>query len=309
MEDRLSLGLALAALLLFPPPARAAEGGKEDILFTKLRGRVERLDAQLDGILGLYVRDLKTGRSLELRADEVFPAASTIKVAVLYDLYRQAAEGRLDLAEVTRPPLPRVRGGGALQELGDQVSLTWRDMASLMLAFSDNEATNQLIGKLGMDSVNHRLDVLGLTRTRLRRRMMDLDAARRGDENVSTPSELARLMLTLREGTGLDAARAKDLREVAALPRWDTASIRPPFLAPLPESVKALEKSGELEGVRAAVAVVELERRPYVAAIMTTHLRRDADGEAVIRDISALLFETFDRFDRASDLGRIISER
>ena len=107
----MSLGLALAALLLAAPPARAAEGGKEDVLFAKLRGRVERVEAELDGILGLYVKDLKTGRSLEVRADEAFPTASTIKVAVLYDLYRQAAEGKLDLAEVTRPPLPRVRGG------------------------------------------------------------------------------------------------------------------------------------------------------------------------------------------------------
>jgi beta-lactamase class A len=302
-------GLALAALLLAATKAQAAEGSKEDVLFTKLHARVERLDAQLDGILGLYVKDLKTGRSLEIRADDVFPTASTIKIAVLYDLYRQAGEGKLDLAEITRPPLPRVRGGGALQELGGQVSLSWRDMAALMLAFSDNEATNQLIARLGMDSVNRRLDGLGLPRTRLRRRMMDLDAARRGDENVSTPSELARLMLTLRDATGLDAARAKDLHEVAALPRWDTASNRPPFLVPLPEGVKALEKSGELEGVRAAVAVVELERRPYVAAVMTTHLRRDADGDAAIRDVSALLFETFDRLDRASDLGRVISER
>jgi beta-lactamase class A len=309
MEDRMTPGLVLAALLLTPPPAPAAEAGKEDLLFARLRGRVERVDAALDGILGLYVKDLKTGRVLELRPDETFPAASTIKVAVLYDLYRQAAEGKLDLEEVTRPPLPRVRGGGVLQELGDHVSLTWRDLAALMLAFSDNEATNLLIGKLGMGPVNRRIESLGLTKTRLRRRMMDLEAARRGDENVSTPAELVRLMLALREGEGLDAARAKDMRDVAALPRWDTLSSRPPFLAPIPESVKALEKSGELQGVRAAVAIVELQSRPYAAAIMTTHLLRDADGEAAIREISAALFETFDRLDRASDLGRIISER
>jgi beta-lactamase class A len=309
MEDRMMLGLCLSAVLLVPGPAPAAEGGKEDVLFSRLHSRVERVESGLDGILGLYVKDLKTGRVLELRADEVFPAASTIKVAVLYDLYRQSAEGKLDLLEVTRPPVPRVRGGGALQELGDKVSLTWRDLAALMLAFSDNEATNLIIGKLGIGPINQRIEALGLRKTRLRRRMMDLEAARRGDENVSTPAELARAMLAVRDGEGLDAARARDMREVASLPRWDTLSIRPPFLAPIPEGVLALEKSGELQGVRAAVAVVELPNRPYAAAIMTTHLLRDADGEAAIREISAALYETFDRLDRASDLGRIISER
>lgn len=301
--------LLISALLLAPAPTQAAESVKEDLLFTRLRGRVERVAAGLDGILGLHVKDLETGRVVELNPDESFPAASTIKVAILYDLYRQAAEGRLDLAEVTRPPLPRVRGGGVLQELGDRVSLTWRDLASLMLAVSDNEATNLLIGKLGMEPVNRRIEALGLTKTRLRRRMMDLEAASRGDENVTTPAELVRLMLAVRNGDGLDAAMAKDIREVASLPRWDTLSTRPPFLAPIPGSVKALEKAGELEGVRAAVAVVELPKRPYAAAIMTTHLLRDADGEAAIREISAALFETFDRLDRASPLGRIISDR
>lgn len=305
----MTLPLLLSALLVAPPPMQAAESVKEDLLFSRLRGGVERVAADLDGILGLYVKDLGTGRVIELNPDEAFPAASTIKVAILYDLYRQAAEGKLDLAEVTRPPLPRVRGGGALQELGGQVSLTWRDLASLMLGFSDNEATNLLIGRLGMDPVNRRLEALGLTKTRLRRRMMDLEAASRGDENVTTPAELVRLMLAVRNGDGLDAAMGKDMRDVASLPRWDTLSTRPPFLAPIPESVKTLEKAGELEGVRAAVAVVELPNRPYAAAIMTTHLLRDADGEAAIREVSKALFETFDRLDRASDLGRIISDR
>jgi len=306
---RRAAGLLLAAILIAPRAAAAAGAEKEDVLFAKLRGRIERSDASLDGVLGVYVQDLKTGRSLAVRPDEPFPTASTIKIAVLYELYRQSAEGKIELGEATRPPLPRVRGGGVLQELGDQVSLTWRDMASLMLAFSDNEATNVLIRRLGMDSVNRRLDALGFKKTRLRRQMMDLEAARRGDENVSTPAELARLMVALRDGDALDPARAKDMREVAALPRWDTLSSKPAFLSGLPEGVRVLEKSGELEGVRASVAVVELERRPYVAAIMTTHLRHDADGDALVREVSAALFDTFDRLDRASDLGRIISER
>jgi len=302
------MGLLLAALCM-APWARAAGAEKEELLFAKLRARIERSDAALDGILGVYVQDLKTRRSLSIRGDEPFPTASSIKIAVLYELYRQAAEGKIELGEATRPPSPRVRGGGVLQELGDQVSLSWRDLACLMLAFSDNEATNVLIRKLGMDAVNRRLDALGFKQTRLRRQMMDLEAARRGDENVSTPAELARLMVTLRDGDALDPARAKDMREVASLPRWDTTSSRPAFLSALPEGVKVLEKSGELEGVRASVAVVELARRPYVAAIMTTHLRRDADGDALVREISAALYDTFDRLDRASDLGRIISER
>src|SRR5262249_56535210 len=146
---------------------------KEDMLGGQLRGGAAAAERGLPGVLGVWVKDLKSGRALELHADEVFPTASSIKIAVLYELFRQAEEGRLDLDAVTRPPLPRVGGGGVLQELGDHVSLTWRDLAALMMAFSDNEATNLLIEAVGREAVNRRLASLGITATRLRPKMMD----------------------------------------------------------------------------------------------------------------------------------------
>ncbi len=54
---------------------------------------------------------------------------------------------------------------------------------------------------------------------------------------------------------------------------------------------------------------MDLPGRPYAVSINTAYLRRDEDGEAAIREISAALFETFDRLARSSDLGRVISER
>jgi beta-lactamase class A len=263
------------------------------------------MDQSLDGVLGLSVKDLKTGATIEIRPDEPFPQASVIKLAVLYELYRQADEGRLDLAEVTRPPAARVGGDGVLQHLSASVSLTWRDVAVLMMGSSDNAAANLLIERLGgIEVVNRRMDALGLPGTRLRRRMMDLEAARRGEENASTPAEMRRLAETIHAGSGLSAARALDLRKLAG------AEVAGPFRAALPESTAvAVHKYGTLEAVRTTTALVDLPGRPYSAAIMTTYLRRDGDGEALIREVSAALFETFDRLARSSDLGRIISER
>ncbi len=194
----------LLVLGLLAAPAPAEPKAKEAVLWGKLKARIEAVERGLDGILGVSVRDLKTGASFELRGGEVFPTASAIKLAILYELYRQAEEEKIDLRELTRPPLPRVGGGGVLQELGDKVDLTWRDLAVLMMGWSDNEATNLLIGRLGLDAVNRRLDGLGLTATRLRRRMMDLEAARRGDENVSTPAELRALAEAVYEERAFD---------------------------------------------------------------------------------------------------------
>ncbi len=296
---RLTLPVLLA--LLGGGPAAAAPPPP---LWDKLETRVAEIDRRLDGVLGLSVRDIASGSTLEIRATETFPTASTIKLAVLDELFHQADEGKLDLGEITRPPVPRVRGGGILQELSDRVSLTWRDLAVLMIGWSDNEAANRLIDRVGMDAVGRRLTALSLPGVRLRRKMMDLEAARRGDENVATPRELRRLMEVVHEGVELTPARAADLRLVAGTPESYSG-----FRASLPEGTKALTKSGELEGVRCEVAWVDLPGRPYSAAIMTKYLRRDGDGAAVIRELSALLYDTFDRLARSSEYGRIISER
>jgi beta-lactamase class A len=310
MEAALTRSRPVAALSLAALLAGAASASPQELpakqadLMAKLRARVQAVDVRLDGVLGVYVRDLATGATVELRPDEVFPTASSIKLAVLYELYAQADEGRIDLGELTRPPVPRVRGGGILQELGDRVSLTWRDLAVLMIGWSDNEATNVLVRRVGMDAVNRRLDALGLPRTRLRRQMMDLAAARRGDENVSTPREMARLAEILANGEGLALERAKDLLAVATVP--DEGSH---FRRGLPEGARAISKPGELEGVRCEAAWVDVPGRPYSAAIMTAYLRREADGEAAIAEISTAVYDTFDRLARSSEYGRIVSER
>jgi beta-lactamase class A len=304
MEARLTTLLVVLAVLPWDAAVAADLSQKEVQLWSRLRTRVEAVDRGLDGVLGVFVRDVKTGATIEVRSGEVFPTASSIKLAIVYELYRQAEEGQVDLVEVTRPPLPRVGGGGVLEALGGQVSLTWRDLAALMMGWSDNEATNVLIRRVGRDAVNRRLDALGLPATRLRRSMMDLEAARHGDENVTTPAELARLATTVYTGQGLSAERAKDLNTLVSKPEWGSW-----FRQGLPEGVKASAKSGSLEGVRCEGAYVDLPSRPYAAAIMTTYLRRDADGETAIREISAALYETFDRLARASELGRVISGR
>jgi beta-lactamase class A len=302
MEDPM-IRTTAAVLVLAGLAAPLHAAGKEDVLVAHLRARIEAVASSLDGVLAVSLRDQKTGAAIDLHPAEPFPLASSIKLAVLYELYRQAEEGRIDLAEVTTPPLPRAGGGGVLQELGGRVSLTWRDVAVMMMGWSDNEATNLLIAKVGMEAVNRRLDALSLPAVRLRRRMMDLDAAREGRENVGTPEQMRRLVEALHAGTGLSPERAGDLRAVASVVKDS------PFRTPLPEGLVVMDKPGSLEGVRCVAAFVEVPGRPYSIAIMTAYLKRDHDGDEAIRQVSAAVFETFDRLARSSDLGRVISER
>jgi len=292
MEEGLIAAALFMAMAPVPPPPPDA------VLWEKLRARIETIDAGMDGVLAVSVEDLASGRLLELRADATLATASCIKAAVLLELYHAAGGGRLDLSEAVPVPNPRVGGGGPLELLGNGSRLTWRDLAALMMAYSDNDAANALIERLGKDAVNGRLQTLGLAHTRLRRRMMDLPAAQRGDENVSTPSELRALMKAVRDGAGLPPALADDMRAVASGPR------RSEFEVPHPEGVRLLAKTGTLDGVRCWAAVVELPRRPYAVAVMAAHLHDEARGEAAVREIAALLLATFERLAFDSEYGR-----
>src|ERR1043166_2512041 len=161
---------------------------KQDVLWEKLESSIAEVDHNLDGVLGVAVLDLSSGRKFLLHGDEVFPQASSIKIAVLAELYRQAQAGKLKLTDLyTMQASDLVPDSDIMGGLTPGVTrVTLRDLATMMVAVSDNSATNVLIERVGMDNINARMASLGLPRTRLRRKMMDLRAAGEGRENVST---------------------------------------------------------------------------------------------------------------------------
>jgi beta-lactamase class A len=166
------------------------------------------------------------------------------------------------------------------------------------MSYSDNDAANALIDRLGMDAVNTRLRRLGLASTWLRRRMMDGAAAREGRENVTTAADLRGLMKAVRAADGVPPAMADDMRALAAGPK------RSDFEVVLPGDPRALSKTGFLEGIRCWAAVVELPHRPFAVGVMAGHLRRDSEGEAAIREIAGDLVSTFQRLGEDSEFGR-----
>src|SRR5262245_35128215 len=90
-------------------------------------------------------------------------------------------------------------------------SVTNRDLAQFVVAVSDNTAANVLIDRVGMENVNATLRTFRLKKTSLRRKMMDIAAARRGDENVSTPREMARLLEMIYRGKALNKNLTEEL--------------------------------------------------------------------------------------------------
>jgi len=304
--------LAGSLLLLASMTAHAAAvplSAKQQVLWDRLNAAVVEVEQHLDGVLGVAILDLTSGQQLLVHPDDVFPQASSIKIAVLAELYHQAeqsahgAGGKATLKDryVVRAA-DLVADSAILGGLTPGVtSLTNRDLATMMVAVSDNSATNVLIDRVGMDNVVHLTESLGLARTQLRRKMMDLEAAAHGRENISTPREMMQLLEQLYRGKVIGPPLLDDFFAVLATPK-DSFIPRD-----LPPDLKIANKPGELEGVRNDSGIVFLKNRPYVICVMTTYLANERAGEDAITRISSLAYGVFDRFSRASDLGRVIS--
>jgi beta-lactamase class A len=291
--------------------AQSADAEKQKSLWTKLEFTINEIDRNLDGVLGVAIEDLSTGQKFLLRADSVFPQASSIKIAVLAELYHQAqlsaqgASGKAKLTDLyTMRAADLVADSDIMGGLTPGITqLTNRDLATMMVAVSDNAATNVLIDRLGMENVNALLDSLGLHNTRLRRKMMDVKAAAEGRENISTPLEMLTLLEKIYQGKVLDKEMTADFFKMLSTHK---ASFIP---RDLPDGLQIANKPGELEAVRSDSGVVFLQNRPYVICVMTTYLVRERDGEEAIAKVSAAAYRLFDRLARSSPYGRVISER
>lgn len=320
-------------------------------LLSRLEAELAQTDRELDGVLGVAITDLATGQQFLHNADQVFPTASVIKLAVLAELYHQEQQAlaasstkNAAAAEKSGPA-----GGAKYARLADLYTLrqedlvadsdvlggltpgvsqvTNRDLAAMMASVSDNTAMNVLMDRVGIENVNALLDSLGLKQTRLRRKMMDLAAARQGRENVSTPREMAALLAAIYQGKvfGKPLAQKSLAQESLAQKSLTQKSLTDDFFKLLssgrthykamfraggiPEDVVIAEKEGALEGVRADCGLVFVPGRPFVLCVMTSYLADERAGEAAISRIAGAAYRTFDRLGRASPYGRIISPR
>jgi len=291
----------IAALAGAPVAAQSPTSTPKSVeLRANLVRRLEATAAALDGVMGYSIVDLTTGDRIEHLANEVFPLASAIKLTLIYELFKQADEKKLDLDEVRALDRRQVVGGtGVLGELTNP-SMSLRDYATLMIVLSDNTATNVLIDAVGMQNVTSRMAAAGLPSLKLRRKMIDLAAARRGDENVGSPADVAKLLGMIYRGEGLTKQSAEAL--VAILKKPKTTALRKGVAA----GVQVADKPGTLEGVETDAGIVYLEYRPYVVAVTTTFLKENAAGETAITAVSSAAFDYFSRLAKSSEYGRAI---
>ena len=262
----------------------------------KTLARIAEVDRTIDGVLGVAAIDLTSRETLEYHAKTESAMASLIKVPLLVRLMRAQREGAFKMDDkLTLQPADAVSGSGRLREelAKGPVNLTVHELIVKMIVDSDNTATNRMIALAGMDQVNATMQSLGLSHTRLQRVMMDSAAARADRENVSTPSDTARLMAMLWRG---EAAAPEDCREILSIMK----RVNGAFRATITDDVEVASKTGEIGGVYTEGGIVMLKNRPFAFAVMTSLL---PDAVNPIPAVASILYRHYERLGRGNLYG------
>ena len=291
-------------------PEAAPSGAHDDLLWKKLSDRVGEIVERFDGVMGVTIVDLTDDRTILKNADRVFPTASSIKIAILLELYHQDQDARTGVAGkaklddvYTFDPKDLVEDSQIMAGLTPGVTrVTNRDLAQFMVAVSDNAAANILIDRVGRENVNAMLRGLGLAKTMLRREMMDVAAARRGEENISTPQEIVRLLEAIYKGKALN-------KELTAAFIKQLSTLKESYIPrELPAGVQVANKPGNLEGVRTDSGIVFVKNRPFAMSVMTAYDRDERAAEHAISEIALDAYYYFEMRGKTSDYGRIMEE-
>src|ERR1041385_1679276 len=185
-----------------------------------LDDRVKPIVASFKGKVSLFAKNLDTGETYALNADERVRTASTIKIAVMIEAFARVAEGKAKWTdEVVLTKEKKVSGSGILAELSDGLQLTLRDAVNLMMMISDNTATNLVLDVLTTDAVNARMESLGFKQIKIMRKVGSggESAAGKDPENkkyglgMATPREMVLVMEKLDRGDGSSGSVSKEM--------------------------------------------------------------------------------------------------
>ena len=305
------LGLPLTENIPGQSKSDDAVAKTTDLLWTKLDTHVGEAVEKFDGVMGVAIVDLTDGRSILKNADRVFPTASSIKIAILLELYHQEQQAREGMQGKARlndvydvDPKVLVDFSSIMQGLTPGLTkVTNHDLAQFMIAVSDNTASNVLIDRVGIENVNAMLRSLGLMKTMLRRHMMDFEAAKRGSENVSTPREMTQLLEAIYKGKALNKElTAEFIKQLSTLKESEIQH-------DLPEGIRVANKPGSLKGVRTDSGIVFAKDRPFAISVMTQNVANEHRASARICWIALEAFHYFDMRGKTSEYGRVLEAK
>ena len=238
-----------------------------------LEVRLASLAKDHKGKVAIAVKHLKNGTSYYLHADEPMPTASLIKLAVMIEVYQQAAEGKIKLTDsVTLHEADKVPGSGILTEhFSDGATISLRDTVRLMMAFSDNTATNLVLDKIGIAATGKRMEAWGYPNTRINAKSfrgdttsVAPDRTKRFGLGSTAAREMVEILEKLEEGKLVSPEACKEMLE-----HLKKCNDQDKFTRFLPAKTVVAHKTGSVADIRTDAGILYLSSGPVVLCVLT----------------------------------------
>ncbi|MCH2522966.1 MAG: class A beta-lactamase-related serine hydrolase [Dehalococcoidia bacterium] len=269
-----------------------------NLLWSNLESTLDNIINQFEGVAGLSIRCLNNNKTISINGDDIFPTASSIKIHILTQLFTLEDKGTIDLAKRVRFTQDMYgAGSGVIHFLENEPEFTILDIAILMMLVSDNTATNMCIDLAGMQETNNLIKDLGLSKTKLGRKMMDPDAINRGEENISTPNELTKMMELLYQKKPSPKV-ANNVLNIMSKPKsaYLNKAIGP--------NTKIANKPGGMDKVRCDVGIVYLPNNPYAISIMSNYGITDSlSQESFVIELAKTAHKFMLTLDQTNEFG------
>ena len=283
----------LLALLVL---AGATHGAADDSLADRIRARIAAVPGADAAVA--YHRLAAPGDTLYLAADSSFHAASTMKVPIMIQLFRQVDAGKLSLDRTLRVKneFASIVDGSpyALDRLDDSDSsmydfvgkrVTVRELMTRMIQRSSNLATNTLVAVAGAPAAEQSMRALGAMRMRVLRGVEDNKAFEAGLNNTTTARDLSIVMTAIQENKAASAKSCAAMRQILLGQEFATE-----IPAGLPPGTPIAHKTGWIKGqVHDAAIVYPVGSDPYVLVVLTRGIPDEKVAQAMIADIARMV--------------------
>jgi beta-lactamase class A len=264
--------LLAATFLLLPRMAWGEEPASAASNSMGLAARLEPLIHAHKGKVAVAVKNLRTGESFQFHSDLVMPTASLIKFPVMIETYRQAAAGKVDLgAMLTLKKDNKVPGSGVLTyHFSDGATFRLRDAVRLMIAYSDNTATNMVLDAIGLGATAATMESMGYPHTKIHSKVFHRETSifpKRSEEfglGSTTAAEMIRLCEELHYRRLVSAAASE-----AMLEHMRACDDKDKFPRFLPPGTKIAFKTGSLANTRTAAGIVDCAGGPVALCVLS----------------------------------------
>lgn len=248
------------------------------------------------GEVGLYVRNLRTNRVVEINSNSLFPTASMIKIPILCGVFDKLNKGELQYGQVLTYRDSLHYDDGVVGSLRDSAQIPLSYVLMLMETLSDNTASLWLQGLAGGGTaINRWMEQQGFVHTRVNSRTPGREQARSiYGWGQTTPREMAELVVMIRNGEAVSPAASERMYRLLGRQFWDAQS-----LSQIPPTIQVIAKNGAVDQAKSEVVLVHAPHGEYVFCIATKNQKderwaADNEGYVLLRRLSRLLWTYYE---------------